>query len=73
MMYCNNTEAAILAMERDRTGDYGNDQIETVKRCPICGAENPDYFYRESGGEIVGCCECLARVDWEDVVESEVG
>ncbi len=73
MAYFNNTEAAILAMERDRTGDYGNNQGESVKCCPMCGAKNPDYFYRESGGEIAGCCECLARVEWEDVLESEVG
>lgn len=73
MMYMNNTEAAILAMERDRTGNYGNDQDEEVKYCPICGAEDPDCFYREKGGELAGCCECLQKVDWDDVSKSEVG
>ena len=36
--------------------------------CPICGSVNCDYFYK-SGGYIIGCDECIMRVDvWEEDV-----
>lgn len=33
--------------------------------CPICGAEAPDEFYL-IGGDVVGCSECVQRVDGWD-------
>lgn len=35
--------------------------------CPICG-DNTDTFYKDANGDIVGCSECMERVDaWEYV------
>lgn len=35
--------------------------------CPICGGET-DEFYKNRDGEIVGCFNCIERVDaWECV------
>lgn len=33
--------------------------------CPVCGAENPDYFYIIDG-EVAGCDCCVKRVDAYD-------
>ena len=33
--------------------------------CPVCGAENPETIYLQ-GGEILGCDECVKRVDGYD-------
>lgn len=30
--------------------------------CPLCNAENPEYFF-VSGGEVIGCTECVDKVD----------
>lgn len=39
--------------------------------CPICNAEDPDWFYfsRSTAGtnrELLGCSECVDRVDPEE-------
>lgn len=31
--------------------------------CPICNEENPEDFYVDDSGEIVGCSCCLHRRD----------
>ncbi len=39
--------------------------------CPICGEET-DTFYKDIHGDIVGCEECLHRVDaWEETADAE--
>lgn len=33
--------------------------------CPVCGEENPEYFYT-ADGEVIGCSECVRLEDpWE--------
>jgi hypothetical protein len=35
-------------------------------RCPVCGSECETIF-RDKGGFLVGCDECITKVDaWED-------
>ena len=29
------------------------------RRCPICGAEEPEKIIQEPGGAVLGCDECL--------------
>jgi hypothetical protein len=39
--------------------------------CPVCEAET-DTFYKNQYGDIVGCEECLRRVDaWEEMEDSK--
>ena len=39
--------------------------------CPVCEAE-ADTFYKNHYGDIVGCEECLCRVDaWEEMEDAE--
>lgn len=65
MIYSNDDPAAILAMERDRTGNYGDDYYEDddTQRCPICGAYAPEHFYIDNDEECVGCSECVYKTD----------
>lgn len=47
MLYSNDDPMALIAMEMERTGNYGEgfyDESEAV-RCPKCGAYEPEYFY----------------------------
>lgn len=42
-----------------------NRQEREYPRCPVCGEET-DTFYRDPGGEVVGCGCCLEVEDaWE--------
>lgn len=51
--------AAIL-----RTG-YPRGHEDNGPVCPICGAE-ADTFFKDTHGDIFGCCECVTKVDaWE--------
>lgn len=37
--------------------------------CQWCGAENPERYYRDSTGQIIGCEHCIDTLDaaeWED-------
>lgn len=43
MLYDNNTEAAVLAMERARTGNYGEDAYPDYEECE----ENEENEYSE--------------------------
>ncbi len=39
--------------------------------CPVCEAET-DTFYKNQYGDIVGCEECLRRVDaWEEMEDAK--
>lgn len=38
--------------------------------CPVCEAET-DTFYKDQYGDIVGCEECLHRVDAWQVMEDD--
>ena len=46
---------------------FGIDEGQDVY-CPICGEENPEWFY-EADGEIIGCSECVHAVDPFDWME----
>ncbi|MCH5210408.1 MAG: hypothetical protein J1F01_05525 [Oscillospiraceae bacterium] len=73
MTYENDSPAALMAMERDRTGNYGDyDEPEPViKKCPCCNSkidvvygagQEIREFYR-IGGDIIGCNLCVEKID----------
>lgn len=63
MIYSNNDAMALLAMEEERTGGYG-DYDDREGKCPVCGACESDYYYLDdSREECIGCSECIYRVD----------
>lgn len=63
MVYRNSTFEAIIAMERARTGNYGEDEYDdstAPERCEICGEYCDDmYEYSEYKGKIHICLRCL--------------
>lgn len=44
---------------------FGPDEPEDFN-CPICGEENPEDFYIDKDGELLGCSACVKRVDAYD-------
>ena len=63
MVYSNDDPMALLAMERGRTGNYGDYYEVGEQKCPICSAIDPDYFYLNEDEECIGCSECVYRAD----------
>ncbi len=65
MIYSNDDPLAVLVMEADRTGRYGEDYYSEreVQRCPVCGAYEPDHYYLNDDEDCMGCSECLYRCD----------
>lgn len=63
MKYQNDDPQAVIAMELERTGYYGDfyEHDDSVI-CPVCGAVDPEHFYMNDDEECVGCYECLHRV-----------
>lgn len=64
MIYSNNDTMAVLAMEAERTGNYGSDYYDDEYEspyCPICGESNPEHFYMNLDDECVGCSECIHK------------
>lgn len=66
MIYSNDDPMAILAMELERTGEYG--EYEDCCRydsaaCPVCGAYEPEYYYLDDDEECIGCSECIYKTD----------
>lgn len=64
-MYKNTDSAALYAMERCRTGNYGSDYPwgdDESEECPVCGAVDPEQFYL-TDNECIGCSECVKSVD----------
>lgn len=49
---------------------YGVPEAEDVY-CPVCGEENPEYFYTDGTGiDVVGCSCCIKRYDpWKWTAE----
>lgn len=48
----------------EQTG-YPDGREPAYPVCPVCGRE-ADTFYEDSDGNIVGCDECIKKVDaWE--------
>lgn len=38
--------------------------------CPVCHAENPDWFFRYRGDtDILGCENCIDMIEPEDVLD----
>lgn len=63
MIYSNDDPIATLAMELERTGNYGDyDEPDNV-RCPVCGAYEPEYYYLDEDEECIGCSECIYKTD----------
>lgn len=56
--------------EIERTLRTGYPHGEPIyPHCPVCESE-ADTFYKNTHGDIVGCEECLHRVDaWEETSE----
>lgn len=46
----------IRETERNGAPDYED------YHCPVCGIENPEWFYFD-GDEVIGCECCIKRVD----------
>ena len=63
-----NEYAQIMRMERERTGDYGNDTGEDCPACLICG-KTSDTFYRNRNGDFVGCDNCIRKVYYDELEE----
>ena len=60
MIYRNDDPRAMIALEEERTGNYGdyyNDR--DMKYCPCCGAYEPDHFFMNDDEECIGCYECV--------------
>lgn len=67
MTYANDRPDAIAAMERARTGNYGEDGYnDETYTCPVCGAEDPDKFYIDFCGYCIGCSDCINESDYPD-------
>ena len=65
MIYRNDSPGAVMALEKQRLGGYGNDYEEESKVCSHCGYTDPEEFYI-ADGECIGCSSCISRVEWED-------
>lgn len=63
MIYSNDDPMALLAMERERTGNYGDCGEADAVKCPVCGAYEPEYYYLDEDEECIGCSECVYRSD----------
>lgn len=65
MIYGNDDPMALLAMERSRTGNYGEGSYgeDYEEQCPVCGAYDPESFYVNDDDECVGCTVCLYEVN----------
>lgn len=65
MLYSNDDPMALIAMEMERTGNYGEDFYDEPEalRCPKCGAYEPEYFYLDDDEECIGCTECVYKTD----------
>lgn len=67
MVYSKDDFLAPLAMERERTGGYGELYRGDLYGgsgidegiCPVCGEFAPQYFYLDGDDECVGCSECV--------------
>lgn len=60
MIYSNDDPMAVLAMEMERTGSYG-EEGHAADMCPVCGVMSPEYYYMNEDEECIGCCECVYR------------
>ena len=47
--------------EAEIFGPPGDEEI--TYSCPVCGADEPEDFYFDRGGDICGCSECMKRKD----------
>lgn len=63
MIYSNDDPMAILAMEAERTANYGDCDEAIVEKCPVCGAYELEYYYLNEDEECIGCSECIHKTD----------
>ena len=42
---------------------------EPVIQCPVCGRECEDLFVSISGGDVVGCDQCIRKRDARDITK----
>lgn len=62
MIYSNTSPHAVLAMEIDRTANYGDYYDEDIRECPVCGALYPEKFYINDDEDCIGCDICIHEV-----------
>lgn len=67
MIYKNNTFDAVMAMERARTGNYGEDEYDTSPECcEVCGDYCDEmYEYSEYNSKTHMCLRCLQEACME--------
>lgn len=63
MIYSNDDPMSILAMELERTENYGDGDETDVMKCPVCGTREPEYYYLDDDEECLGCSECVYRTE----------
>lgn len=63
MIYSNDDPMALIAMEMERTGNYGDCDMSSDVHCPVCGAYEPEYYYLDDDEECIGCSECVYRTE----------
>lgn len=52
-------------IENMKLTGYPDDKEPKYPRCPVCGEET-DTFYLDANNEIVGCSECIHKIDaWD--------
>lgn len=68
MIYSMSDPNLLDAMDRYKTGNYGEDdyadQITSI--CPICGRDAESVYLNEYTAEIVGCEECVKVQDFTE-------
>ena len=58
------TRELAAAIDRYRTGNYGEDQYDDYFVCPICGDTEVGLLYRNDyKGKVVGCSSCISIID----------
>lgn len=73
VIYKNNDVKAHYASDRERTGDFGEDniieEIEDIctSPCPVCGAENWEekYIFKQTN-KCTGCDCCTKKKYWDE-------
>lgn len=61
MIYANDDPLSLLAMEEERTANYGDCDYAEVEKCPVCGVYEPEYYYLDDNEDCIGCSECVYK------------
>lgn len=64
MLFFNDDERGMQAIEDARLGGIYDTYDEDVRECPVCGGLYPKYFYVNKDDECVGCTICVTEMDF---------